>query len=63
MKDAVLNNGELLTSLVTIIVGGVVRYFEKKKLKKQKLLFDTQKEASDYNINDDSNTRIIGKNF
>lgn len=40
--NIVTDNGEVLSALVTIVVGGIVRYFEKRKLRKDKKLFDKQ---------------------
>jgi hypothetical protein len=38
MNETIKNNSELITSLVTIIVGAIIRAIEKRKLKKKGLL-------------------------
>lgn len=38
--NQIQNNSELITSLVTIIVGAIIRAIEKKRLKKKGLLTD-----------------------
>lgn len=42
--NVITDNGEVLTALVSIVVGGIVRYFEKRKLRKEKKLFDAPEE-------------------
>ncbi len=40
MNTTISNNTELITSLVTIIIGAIIRVIEKKRLKKKGLLID-----------------------
>lgn len=40
MNNIITNNSELISTLITIIVGGIVRAIEKRKLRKKGLLND-----------------------
>ena len=40
MNNIITNNSELISTLVTIIIGGIVRAIEKRKLRKKGLLND-----------------------
>jgi hypothetical protein len=40
MNETIKNNSELITSLVTIIVGAIIRTIEKRRLKRKGLLTD-----------------------
>ena len=40
MNQTIHNNSELITTIVTIIVGAIVRLIEKRKLRKKGLLTD-----------------------
>ena len=42
MKTVITDNTELISSLVTIIVGGIIRAVEKRRLRKKGLLNDTK---------------------
>lgn len=40
MNQTIHNNSELITTIVTILVGAIVRLIEKRKLRKKGLLTD-----------------------
>jgi hypothetical protein len=42
MKTAITENSELISTLITIIAGGIIRAIEKRKLRKKGLLNDNK---------------------
>lgn len=40
MKTAIIDNSEIISTLITIVVGGIIRAIEKRRLRKKGILND-----------------------